>query len=326
MSGMSGRKTKLAPPNEFDGQVFSNDISASEDFLAVSSTGIGSGVISYIYKMENSAEDWRLISILESNDTNVSEPSYVALDFAPGFVAQGLYQDSSGVDQGGSMKKFSNLGWQNTRAQKFPPFLEKDVPYSFSIAEDQSGGFLYDFNATHPFDLNIKWEIIDFNLTEGNFSLGTDSGIFFFKPVEHFNGLLELEIKLKLEEGETTEVFEIQVTPEPDAPFFEDQDENLPYAMVGDEYSFEINATDVDGDDLNFSLIPSDLGLFFDGNELRGNPSGSSVGNLNSKTYDLVIQVSDGELTAQKTFSLQIYKQNRPPRFEDENGTTISKN
>ena len=95
--------------------------------------------------------------------------------------------------------------------------------------------------------------------------------------------------------------------------------------MVGDEYSFEINATDVDDDNLNFSLIPSDLGLFFDGNELRGNPSGSSVGNVNSKTYDLVIQVSDGELTAQKTFSLQIYKQNRPPRFEDENGTTISK-
>ena len=142
----------MAPPNEFDGQVFSNDISASEDFLAVSSTGIGPGVISYIYKMENSAEDWKLISILESNETNVSEPSYVALDFVPGFVAQGLYQDSSGVDQGGSMKKFSNLGWQNTRAQKFPPFLEKDVPYSFSIAEDQSGGFLYDFNATHPFD------------------------------------------------------------------------------------------------------------------------------------------------------------------------------
>ena len=49
--------------------------------------------------------------------------------------------------------------------------------------------------------------------------------------------------------------------------------------MVGDEYSFEINATDVDGDDLNFSLIPSDLGLFFDGNELRGTPVWSSVGN-----------------------------------------------
>ena len=29
-------------------------------------------------------------------------------------------------------------------------------------------------------------------------------------------------------------------------------------------------------------------------------------------------------MTAQKTFSLQIYKQNGPPRFEDENGTTIS--
>ena len=317
-------KAKLVPPNEFTSQVFSDDLAVFDDFVVIGSTGIGSGVVSYVFEMGESTVDWNLISVLENNETNVTNPSYASIDIAAGRIVVGMPEDSSSVESGGSVQQFSNLGWQSVRQQKFPPFFDRLTPARFVTNEDTFGGFSFDFNATHPFDSGFTWEITDFNLTGGSYQITQETGEFHLQPEEHFNGLLELTIRVSLPEGEVSEVFEIEFTPEPDAPIFGSQDVILPYAMVDDYYSFEINATDVDGDDLTFSMSPSDLGLSFDQNRIVGTPLWSAVGDGNSVIYTIEVEVSDGLLTNQKDFSLQIYKKNSPPRFEDENGSTVT--
>ena len=90
--------------------------------------------------------------------------------------------------------------------------------------------------------------------------------------------------------------------------------------MVGDEYSFEINASDVDGDDLTFSLSPLGTGLSFVGNKIMGIPLQSAIGDANAVEYTLNVEVTDGVLTANKLFFLTIYKANSTPRFKNADG------
>jgi hypothetical protein len=317
-------RTKLNPPNNFSSQVFSQDLVAMDNLLVVSATGIGEGGISYVFKMGNDSTNWNLISSLENNETNVTNATFSSLAIAPGIIVLGTPEDSSQADVAGSFQAFYNLGWQLDRQQQFPPMFVRNTPSSLTMVEDEVGGFKYDFNATHPFDGNFSWSIVSFNATGGAFDINQSSGLFSFQPIEHFNGTLDLEIQVSLPEGIVTKNFGFVVTPQPDAPVFLEQNSTLPYAMVGDEYSFEISASDVDGDSLTFSAISGmPDGLSFIGNKLSGTPLWSAVGNMNYVDYALNIEITDGGLTAQRSFDLRVYKQNSPPRFVDGNGTTV---
>ena len=94
------------------------------------------------------------------------------------------------------------------------------------------------------------------------------------------------------------------VLPVPDPPVFLNQSENLPYGMVSDSYSIEINATDVDGDILSFASVPSlPAGLNFNGNKIEGTPLPETVGDNNIVDYSLNIEVNDGNLSDFKMYT-----------------------
>ena len=102
--------------------------------MVIGSTGIGSGVVSYVFEMGESTVDWNLISVLENNETNVTNPSYASIDIAAGRIVVGMPEDSSSVESGGSVQQFSNLGWQSVRQQKFPPFFDRSTPRGLSLS------------------------------------------------------------------------------------------------------------------------------------------------------------------------------------------------
>ena len=164
----------------------------------------------------------------------------------------------------------------------------------------------------------------EYNSSTGSFELNSSSGEFSFYPLQDFNGIIDFNITLSVAEGSVTKDFSFVVLPVPDPPVFLNQSENLPYGMVSDSYSIEINATDVDGDILSFTSVPSlPAGLNFNGNKIEGTPLPETVGDNNFVDYLLNIEINDGNLSDFKMFNLRIYKKNTPPRFTDLSGDEI---
>ena len=207
--------------------------------------------------------------------------------------------------------------------QKFPPMFDRNSPETFSLMKI-FWAVAFDLNGTHPFDLNFTWYVSDYNSSTGSFDINSSSGEFIFYPLQDFNGIIDFNITLSVAEGSVTRDFSFVVSPVPDPPVFLNQSENLPYGMVSDSYSVEINATDVDGDILSFTSVPSlPAGLNFNGNRIEGTPLPAAVGDNNFVDYALSIEINDGNLSDFKTFNLRIYKKNTPPMFTDLSGNEI---
>ena len=317
-------KSVIAPPNASDNQNFSHDISAIDNLLTVGTTGIGSGCLAYVYEKGQDASDWNLISTLETTDINASDPNLFAVEMRVGEIAVGMPFDNSGQELGGAVQSFLNNGWQNQRLDLFPPMFARSSMYEFTLEEDSLLGFQYDFNASHPFDTNFSWGIENFDPSTGFIEFNNSSGVLSYRPAQDFYGSFDLQLNLAVAEGNVTKNLSVIVLPQPDPPVFEEQNQTLPYAMVGDEYFFEVNATDVDGDDLNFVLTPSDLGLSFEDNKIIGTPLENSVGEADFIDYTLNVDVTDGDFTRSKNFFLTIFAANSAPRFTDAYGNSLN--
>ena len=325
IDGLWQEEVVIAPPNHELNQVFSHDIAVKDEFLVIGVTGISETGTAYLYKMESNSSNWNLISTLENSEVNKTSPSLFSLDIHNGSIVLGVPEDNSGQELGGSIQGFYNLSWQSSRVQKFPPMFDRNSPETFSFDEDILGGFAFDLNGTHPFDSNFTWYVSDYNSSTGSFDINSSSGEFIFYPLQDFNGIIDFNITLSVAEGSVTRDFSFVVSPVPDPPVFLNQSENLPYGMVSDSYSVEINATDVDGDILSFTSVPSlPAGLSFNGSRIEGTPLPSAVGDNNFVDYSLSIEINDGNLSDFKTFNLRIYKKNTPPMFTDLSGDEIN--
>ena len=313
-------KSIITPPNQNSSQIFSHDISARENFLVVGTTGIGNSGLAYVFKKGEDASDWNLISTLENTEVNASEPSLFSIHMGSGEIIIGMPEDNGGQELAGSIQTFTNPAWQRERLQKFPPMFARSSQFEFVLEEDDPNGLVFDFNASHPFDANFSWQLHDFNSDTGVIEFNNTSGELLYLPAQDYNGFFDLELTVSVDEGNITQTLTFQIQPVPDAPTFDETNETLPYAMVGDEYSFEINASDVDGDDLTFSLSPLGTGLSFVGNKIMGTPLQSAIGDANAVEYTLNVEVTDGVLTANKIFFLTIYKANSTPRFKNADG------
>ena len=77
----------------------------------------------------------------------------------------------------------------------------------------------------------------------------------------------------------------------------------------GQPYFYAVEAIDADGDDLIYSLVQAPDGMVISSDGLI-----SWLPNFDSSnTYNIIIEVSDGELSAQQAYSLSILHVNQPP-------------
>ena len=158
-NGLWVEKSTISPPNNYSSQIFSHDISASENYLTIGTTGVGNGGLAYVYQMGQDGSEWDLVSTLESIEVNSSNPSLFSIAMRNGQIIMGLPEDSENEDLAGSIQTFINEGWQKERVQKFPPMITDPLIMDFLMQEDEVQGLEIDFNATHPFDSNFLWQI-----------------------------------------------------------------------------------------------------------------------------------------------------------------------
>ena len=113
--------------------------------------------------MRNKGLDpWNLISTLDGNDSVVSSRTLSPFAMGKGTVVAGNPEDDSNQSFAGSIQFYYNSAWQSKDRFPLAPIIEGNSSSQFSTDED-STGFVYDFNGSHPFDSNNTWSIAETN-------------------------------------------------------------------------------------------------------------------------------------------------------------------
>ena len=92
-----------------------------------------------------------------------------------GQIIMGLPEDSEGQNLGGSIQTFINAGWQQ-RGTEVPTNDNGFLDNGFLIEEDDEQGLIIDFNATHPFDSDLLWQIDGHDSNTGVLEFNNSSG------------------------------------------------------------------------------------------------------------------------------------------------------
>ena len=319
-------KQRIDPPTGVDLQNFSQSLITFDGLLGISSPGAGEDGMIYLYEKQAVSDSWNLISTLDGNDSVVSSRTLSPFAMGKGTVVAGNPEDDSNQSFAGSIQFYYNSAWQSKDRFPLAPIIEGNSSSQFSTDED-STGFVYDFNGSHPFDSNNTWSIAETNASVSTYDINATSGVFSFVPEGNFSGNLFFRSTLMGTDGTDEHNFSIVVNGLPDTPIFSNPSQlTLPYAMVGDEYSVTLELYDPDGDslDLNGSGFPD--GLAISGHTLTGIPSVSSVAAEDGdyKDYTFTLEVSDGGLSSSAIFALRVYKRNNPPSFEDFLGNAVT--
>ena len=83
-------------------------------------------------------------------------------------------------------------------------------------------------------------------------------------------------------------------------------------AQVGQEYLYDVEATDADNDTLTYYLITYPTGMYInsESGEIHWNPSEEQEGN-----HLVTVRVTDGELSDNQEFEITVTGENQPPSF-----------
>ena len=196
---------------------------------------------------------------------------------------------------------------------------EDSPPYELPLNE-------YFSDIETPFN-DLNFSIIE-NTNDKLFStitFQTNRLVLGFKP--NLNGTAQIKIRATDANGlfaETT--LTVNIRPVNDAPEFT----SSPVRTVNQnsEYSYLITSEDIDNpvSDLTISAMTLPGWLTFSGGEngtatLKGTPGNDHVG-----THTVVLIVSDGELTAEQAFPINVININDPPYFESTPPTNAIKN
>jgi|GEM_PF-1207430 len=86
----------------------------------------------------------------------------------------------------------------------------------------------------------------------------------------------------------------------------------------GASYTYAVSAIDAENDALTYSLISGPEAMVFDGTTLVWSPGYDDAG-----AYAVIIEVSDGQLSVQQSFSIQVDNVNRAPAFVSQPTTDL---
>ncbi|SHG54434.1 Putative Ig domain-containing protein [Fodinibius roseus] len=90
-------------------------------------------------------------------------------------------------------------------------------------------------------------------------------------------------------------------------------------ATEGNSYSYSIEASDPDGQNLTYSMDTGPGWLSLSGSTLSGNPGYNATG-----SYDVTISVSDGNDSDSQSFTITVDNSNRPPSIDSKAPTSVN--
>lgn len=160
-------------------------------------------------------------------------------------------------------------------------YVDKEFSYILTAEQESNGGELKcDFSATVP-------------STENNCT-------FIWTPNNgHYGNSYEIKLKVEDTNGEDNATLEVYVDKWDNAPVINTT--ALPDATTQTAYNTQISASDPDGDELRYSLADAPTWLTID--SLTGILSGMPASH---GTETVVVAVSDGELSANQSYSLLV--------------------
>ena len=254
----------VSPPTSAANQLFSTDLQSSGDLLISSAPGAGSHGMVYVYQNLETSHDWILISSLDLNQSTVlaGASTYLPLATQDGMIFVGSPEESSSAVASGGVQSFFNPAWAGTiEKPSLAPLLDSATENNF-LSQEDSSGFTYDFNASHPFDLPIIWTLQPESIELGEGFIDETTGIFQFSPFDNQSGSQRYIISLSVGNLSVTHTIEITIAEVNDPPVFTDLNapsHTLPVAMVGESFEFLLKVEDIDGTQLDVSLKDGDM-------------------------------------------------------------------
>ncbi len=200
-------------------------------------------------------------------------------------------------------------------------------PVAATVDEDDATSFNVNVSAS---DMGgaLTWSLA----TNANFGTATVSGTgntptITYTPDTNYNGTDSFTALVVDNSGGRAEVvINIEINPVNDIPIFTSNGKTTATEDV--LYSYSATATDIDGDDLYFSVINIPTWLGFSDVVLSGTPTNSDVG-----THSVTIQVSDDVSTSQvsdvstsiqQSFIITVNNTNDAPIITQGNSVTIT--
>ncbi len=277
-------------------------------------------------------------SIFKDNDTNstvVSLVSQISLDsvvhdesldpfsqslvVSDGMVLIGFPQaktpsgSKTGVVQG-----FYNSIWKLLSPVTVPPIFLDDNATLLTGLED-SVPVAYLFDAIHPTNQPITWEINSSNSEVLDFDLNSTTGRFQFVHPQDFNGTSSFTLKITADDHEIFHSFDVLIEGVNDPPFFAEDNYTSLIGTQGQNFYYQIQVSDIDSPTIAISADSLPQGLYIDENDssIRGVPE--SDGNST-----VSILASDFEKNSTLILNIIIYPANNNPvaSFNNQPGIT----
>ncbi len=254
----------------------------------------------YVYDIEDSKEDivWYYLPV---ENISISISPDKILNITADKDWNGKRNITLGATDTGGLSSSINVTVTVNPTNDAPLFVQ-NIPTPIEWQEDTANTKI---NLT-PVFYDPDNDVLTYEATpveDINVTINQNTGIVTLLPNTNFNGIRN--ITFRAFDGTLysnySNVVILNVTPVNDAPQITNF--NPPaIGTVGEEYNYQIQANDVDGDNLTFN----DNTTLFDINrttgDIRFTPNISDIG-----TYTINITVSDGLLNTSKAFTLSIY-------------------
>lgn len=159
---------------------------------------------------------------------------------------------------------------------------------------------------------DVDGDILAYSLVESpqGMNIDTATGVITWTPV---NGVIAENVTVIVTDGRAndTQTFTIDVTAVNDAP--EITSSPLTGALEDTLYTYDVNATDIDGDTLSYSLTVSPADMVID--ESTGVITWTPANGVTSEP--VVVAVTDGQLTVTQSFTITVGATNDAPEITD---------
>ena len=195
----------------------------------------------------------------------------------------------------------SGMNFSFQISKQAPVIAESSGSISLSLSED--GALSYDINASDPDGNSLLWSITS-SASNGAANINSNTGVLSYTPTANYHG--SDSVTVQVSDGSHTDslIVALTVSSVNDAPIISGQDQSISLSLSQNaSLNYDINATDLDGDSLAWTLtkqakngiawISSDTGVF------SYNPKADFNG-----SDSVSLQVSDG--LAVDTFTINI--------------------
>lgn len=251
---------------------------------------------SYSYSVD--AEDSNGHSL---NYSKTSGPSWLSfsgntLSGTPGYGASGSYNVDIRVSDGygGTDTQSYTLNVSNTNRS---PSINSNPPTSAT----EGNSYSYSIDASDP-----DGQDLTYSLDEGPGWLSLSGNTLSGNPGHNASGSHDVTISVSDGSASDSQSFTITVDNSNRAPSIDSSPPTS--ATEGESYSYAIEASDPDGDDLTFNMTDAPNWASISGNTISGTPGYEAAGD-----HDFTVTVSDGSASDSQSFTVMVSNSDRGP-------------